>query len=123
MIISNVKNTRFGQYDGFSTSLLIGEQNAYSSEISIQITDVSPGKMQTLHKHYQAQCYYIIEGCGEMIIEDEKSNVCQGDAVFIPGNALHGIINIGNSNLKYLTSNQSFGKIKEEKIWFAEGKI
>ena len=38
MLVTNRTNTRFGQYDGFSTSLLIGESNAGSKEISIQIT-------------------------------------------------------------------------------------
>jgi mannose-6-phosphate isomerase-like protein (cupin superfamily) len=120
MLISNANNTRFGQYDGFSTSLLVGEENAHSSEISIQITDVLPGKMQTIHKHPQAQCYYIIEGLGRMIIGDEEANVSKGDAVFIPGNELHGIKNRGESILKYLTANQGFGEQKENEIWFSK---
>jgi mannose-6-phosphate isomerase-like protein (cupin superfamily) len=123
MLISNANNTRFGKYEGFSTSLLVGENNAHSSEISIQITDVLPGKMQTVHKHPQAQCYYIIEGVGRMIIGDEEANVSQGDAVFIPGNELHGIKNRGKYVLKYLTANQGFGKQRENEIWFSKRKM
>ena len=44
MLITNRTNTRFGKYDGFSTNLLIGELNSGSKEISIQITDVDPGR-------------------------------------------------------------------------------
>jgi mannose-6-phosphate isomerase-like protein (cupin superfamily) len=121
MIISNASSTSFGQYDGFSTNLLLGEQNTNSSEISIQITTVLPGKMQTIHKHPEAQCYYIIEGKGKMRINEEKADVFPGDAVFIPGNAFHGIENIGQNNLKYLTANKSFGKTREREIWFSEG--
>jgi hypothetical protein len=45
MLITNRTNTRFGEYDGFSTNLLIGELNSGSKEISIQITDVDPNEM------------------------------------------------------------------------------
>ncbi len=120
MLITNKKNTRFGKYDGFSTSLLIGEINSNSREISIQITDVEPGKMQYLHSHKQEQCYFIISGTGQMIIDDQAEEVKKGDAVFIPANATHGIKNIGNDPLTYLTTNQAFGKQKEKEIWPVE---
>ena len=55
MLITNRKNTKFGQYDGFSTHLLIGELNSGSKEISIQITEVMPGEMQFIHSHEQEQ--------------------------------------------------------------------
>lgn len=117
MLITNKKHTRLGKYDGFSTNLLIGEINSGSKEISIQTTDVEPNKMQFLHSHEQEQCYYIISGTGLMIIDDQSKEVKEGDAVFIPSNATHGIKNIGNNKLTYLTANQAFGKQREEEIW------
>lgn len=120
MLITNKKNTRLGKYDGFTTNLLIGEINSGSKEISIQITDVEPTKMQYLHSHSQEQCYYIISGVGQMIIDDHAEDVKKGDAVFIPSNATHGIKNIGSDTLTYLTANQAFGKQKEEEIWPVE---
>jgi len=117
MLITNRKNTRFGKYDGFLTSLLIGEINSGSQEISIQITDVEPKGMQSLHFHKQEQCYYIISGTGLMIIDDHTKEVKEGDAVFIPSNATHGIKNTGDNRLTYLTANQAFGKQREEEIW------
>jgi mannose-6-phosphate isomerase-like protein (cupin superfamily) len=79
MLITNNKNTKYGKYDGFSTNLLIGELNSGSKEISIQITVVEKNKMQYLHSHKQAQCYYIISGVGLMIIDDQKAEVKEGD--------------------------------------------
>ena len=117
MLITTKKNTRIGIYEGFSTNLLIGEINSGSTEISIQVTDVEPGKMQYLHSHPQAQCYYIISGTGQMIIGDQAEQVKKGDAVFIPPNATHGIKNFGNVTLTYLTANQAFGKQKEKELW------
>ena len=117
MLITNRKNTRLGKYDGFSTNLLIGEINSDSKEISIQITDVEPNGMQFLHSHEQEQCYYIISGTGLMIIDDQTKEVKEGDAVFIPSNSTHGIKNIGNNRLTYLTANQAFGGQREIELW------
>jgi mannose-6-phosphate isomerase-like protein (cupin superfamily) len=117
LLITNRTNTRFGKYNGFSTNLLIGELNSRSKEISIQITDVDPNEMQFLHSHEQEQCYYIISGTGGMIIDGEIREVREGDAIFIPSNARHGIKNTGNSKLTYLTANQAFGKQREDQLW------
>ena len=117
MFITNKNNTRFGKYSGFSTNLLIGELNSGSKEISIQITDVDPNEMQFLHSHEQEQCYYIVAGNGLMFIDDQTKEVKEGDAVFIPSNATHGIKNIGNNTLTYVTANQAFGKRRENELW------
>lgn len=117
MLITNCKNPKIGRYDGFTTYLLIGEHNSGSKEISIQITDVESGSMQSLHSHEQEQCYYIVTGKGSVYVNDETNIVCEGDAVFIPSNAIHGIRNIGTEKLVYLTANQAFGVKKENEIW------
>lgn len=117
MLITNIKNTRFGNYDGFTTHLLIGESNTGSKDISIQITIVDENKMQYLHTHKQVQCYYILSGIGLMIIDEQKKDVKEGDAVFIPPNSKHGIKNMGDKKLTYLTANQAFGTHRENELW------
>ncbi len=42
MLIANKENSRIGEYDGFTTHLLIGERNSGSTEISVQTTEVEP---------------------------------------------------------------------------------
>ena len=123
MLITNNKNTNIGKYDGFSTNLLIGESNSGSKEISIQTTDVEPKGMQFLHSHEQEQCYYIISGSGKMFIDDQTQEVKKGDAVFIPSNSTHGIENIGEEILTYLTANKAFGKKREAEIWPHESAL
>ena len=120
MLITNRKNTRLGKYDGFTTYLLIGETNSGSKNISIQVTDIEPDGMQFVHSHEQEQCYYIISGTGLMIIEGQSEEVEEGDAVFIPSNSKHGIKNIGNNRLAYLTANQAFGEQREKELWSEE---
>jgi phosphinothricin acetyltransferase len=118
MMIYNKKNSSTGQYDGFVTYLLIGEENVGAKNISIQITNVDVNGEQFLHSHKPEQCYYIIEGKGLMTVDDETKEVVAGDAIYLPSNSRHGIKNITNGPLKYLTANSPcFGKIKEAELW------
>jgi quercetin dioxygenase-like cupin family protein len=118
MIICNRKNSPTGQYDGFVTYLLIGEESVGAKKISIQITDVDEDSEQFLHSHKPEQCCYIIEGKGLITVDDESREVFAGDAIYIPSNSRHGIKNIANGTLKYLTANSPcFGKIKEAELW------
>ena len=117
MLVTSKANTRVGRYKGFTTNLLIGELNSASKEISIQITDVEPGEMQFLHSHEEEQCYYIVGGVGSMIIDDESKSVKEGEAIFVPSGSTHGIKNIGDDTLTYLTANKAFGKQRENEIW------
>ncbi len=66
------------------------------------------------------QCYYILQGKGQVIIDDEEQELLAGDAVLIPANAMHGIKNIGEITLKYLTANKAFGIKRESEIWPSE---
>jgi mannose-6-phosphate isomerase-like protein (cupin superfamily) len=53
-----------------------------------------------------------------MIIEDESREVTSGDAIYIPSNRKHGIKNIGDMGLEYLTTNSPvFTKDYEDFLW------
>jgi len=53
-----------------------------------------------------------------MIIEDETREVTSEDAIYIPSNKKHGIKNIGDMALEYLTANSPvFTKDYEESLW------
>lgn len=117
MLVTNELNTRKGLYDRLQTSLLVGESNSACPEVSIQITHVEPGGEQTLHAHPEHQCYYILQGSGCMCIDGEEKQVQTGDAIYIPGNSVHGIRNNTSMTLSYLTANKAFGSERECQIW------
>jgi len=117
MLVTSETSTSQGRYDGFRTALLVGESNSGSREISIQITHVGVGGSQSLHHHPEDQCYYIVAGTGCMRIEDEAQVVSAGAAIFIPGDSVHGIENLGDEELVYLTANKAFGIATEARIW------
>lgn len=101
-----------------SSWLLIGPHNSNSRSLSIQISEVPAGSEQPMHAHAPEQCYYIIRGQGLVIVGDEIREVSAGDAVYIPSGRSHGIRNLGNDVLEYLTANSpAFSKEYENAHW------
>jgi quercetin dioxygenase-like cupin family protein len=116
---SNTKNT--GNLPILSSWMLIGSQNSSAQAISIQISEIPVGSEQPVHNHVPEQCYYIIRGKGRMVIEEEVKEVHAGDAVHIPSNKKHGIKNLGNDVLEYLTANSPiFEEQYESNLWSAD---
>ena len=54
------------------------------------------------HRHEGEEIFFILEGEGEVKIEDEEFKVGPMTAIYIPSNLLHGIENAGEKVLKYL---------------------
>jgi mannose-6-phosphate isomerase-like protein (cupin superfamily) len=115
----NRKNTyNTGDLKILSSCMLIGRGNTPTKNISIQISDIPVSSQQPPHKHEPEQCYYIIKGKGLIKIEDEEKIVGPGDAIYIPSNKEHGIKNIGDEVLEYLTANApAFGPDYEKRLW------
>ncbi len=112
----NTKNT--GNLHILSSWMLIGSQNSSAQAISIQISEIPVGSEQPVHNHVPEQCYYIIRGKGLMIIEEEAKEVHSGDAVHIPSNKKHGIKNLGDDVLEYLTANSPMFAVQyENNLW------
>ncbi len=113
---NNSKNT--GKLPILTSWMLISPQNSSTQNLSVQISEVPVGSEQPLHNHEPEQCYYIIKGKGLMIIEGESKEVTIGDAVYIPSNLKHGIKNIGDDVLEYLTTNSPvFSEQYEGAMW------
>ncbi|KUJ18879.1 RmlC-like cupin [Mollisia scopiformis] len=53
------------------------------------------------HRHKQAEIYYIISGKGIVRIDEKNYEVEAGSSVFIPGDAEHGVFNLGEEDLKW----------------------
>lgn len=49
-----------------------------------------------------SEVYYIIEGKGEMHIDDEQADVFPGQAIYIPPGSVQHIRNTGETELKFL---------------------
>ena len=112
----NARNT--GNLPMLSSWMLIGARNSPARAISVQISEIPVGSEQPVHNHAPEQCYYIIRGKGLMVIEEESAEVFAGDAIHIPSNRKHGIKNLGDDVLEYLTVNSPmFEEQYENDLW------
>lgn len=85
-----------------------------SSDLSAGIAVCPPNTGNLCaHRHQQAEIYYIIEGEGEVTVEDVTKRVSTGSSVFIPSNAKHSIANVGSKSLRffYVFPTSSFGDV------------
>jgi mannose-6-phosphate isomerase-like protein (cupin superfamily) len=83
--------------------LMHPKNDAIDTNLSIAHAILEPGKSSLPHIiNKSIEIYYILEGKGEMNIDQETQVVTEGQAIYIPSNARQWIKNIGNSNLKFL---------------------
>lgn len=121
MIISNKNNScNTGNTALLKSYMLVGCRNVKNAGLSMQISFIPVNSEQPVHDHEPEQVYYIIRGTGLMIIDDEREPVHAGDAIYIPSNKKHGIINVGTETLEYLSANApSFPEEYENRLWSA----
>ncbi len=69
---------------------------------SLAMASLPLGKSSLPHRLKSNELYFILEGNGEMHIEDAVFHVEKGDTINIPPNALQWIRNTGPGTLKFL---------------------
>lgn len=74
------------------------------------------GRNYVRHRHPEPEVYYILAGEGIVLIDGTEYPVREGTAVFIPGNAEHGMKNTGTVTLSllYIFPTDSFSGVKYE---------
>ncbi|NPV88651.1 cupin domain-containing protein [Coprothermobacteraceae bacterium] len=60
------------------------------------------GARMAPHRHSWEHEIYVLEGQGRLTIEGEPVDTQAGDALFIPGDIIHGYENTGNTTWKFL---------------------
>jgi mannose-6-phosphate isomerase-like protein (cupin superfamily) len=106
----------WGEYEGFTTWLLIGQTSGGAREVSVQIIRVAPGGARFPHFHPPGTMLLYFPGRGLVTIGGEHREVCAGEAARIPRGASLGIQNTGPEPLVYLTANTVFGKEQVARI-------
>jgi mannose-6-phosphate isomerase-like protein (cupin superfamily) len=118
MYITNRSNTRKYKRDNIVSHLLVSEISTGSMNITTTLVEMDIGGIQHIHSHSTEQAYFIIEGKGIMFVDNEECEVKTGDSIFIASNSKHGLKNIGNNKLTYLSSGSPpFGREMEMKLW------
>jgi mannose-6-phosphate isomerase-like protein (cupin superfamily) len=93
---------------------LFGGDNSKTDSLTAGIAEVEPGGWLGLHRHTPAEIYYVLEGSGIVTIDGREYPVAAGTALFIPGDAEHGLRNEGDVVLRFLYAfaADSFAKVE-----------
>ncbi|HEY9845226.1 MAG TPA: cupin domain-containing protein [Candidatus Caenarcaniphilales bacterium] len=82
--------------------LLHPDKQPLKLRYSLAHATVPIGKASTPHSLKTSEVYYILEGVGEMHINNETCRVEPGDAVYIPPHAVQFILNCGTEPLVFI---------------------
>jgi mannose-6-phosphate isomerase-like protein (cupin superfamily) len=89
--------------DGSQIRELLAHRNSCIRNQSLAEAALPEGASTTPHKHLVTEeIYFILEGEGEMQIDQEYHKVIPGDAIAIPPGSVHQITNSGRGLLRFL---------------------
>ena len=90
---------------------LFSSDRTPTDSMTAGVAEIVPGGgALQLHRHEQSEIYFILEGTGILTVDGRETTVTAGTAVFIPGNAEHGIRNDSDASVKlfYVFPTSSF---------------
>lgn len=104
MLIHNRNNAKILHTPhGSEIRPLIDRTTAPITQCSLAEETLPPGKTVTPHTHeVLEEIYYILHGSGVMTIGEESQTVSAGDAIYIPKNNRHTLMNTGDEDMKLL---------------------
>ena len=104
MDIQNIDQVEaFTTKDGSEIRELLAHRNSCIRHQSLAEARLPVGGTTTPHYHPKTEeIYYILQGQGEMQIDEEQRTVGPGDAIAIPPGARHQITNTGQTTLLFL---------------------
>jgi mannose-6-phosphate isomerase-like protein (cupin superfamily) len=104
MDVKNLQRVEsFITMDGSEIRELLAYRNSCIRNQSLAEARVAPGNRTAPHYHSKTEeIYYILQGQGEMTINDQVQSVGPFDAIAIPPGAVHSILNTGSEPLVFL---------------------
>ena len=85
-----------------SFRVLFSADRTSTSSLYTGFTELPPAGWLGRHRHAQDEVYYVVEGSGVVALDGAEHPVSAGSAVFIPGNAEHGVRNTGDGPLRFV---------------------
>ncbi|MGD9032047.1 MAG: cupin domain-containing protein, partial [Desulfobacteraceae bacterium] len=84
----------------FATDKRIRKKLASSEKIVAEMVCYTPGQVTPNHMHpKQDEIFYVVEGKGTMIVDDEEIPVGPKSVIFVPERVSHGVKAAEDSNL------------------------
>ena len=103
MIIRNVKDrevmeTSYLAHGGAIAQMILDRRTL--KEIGfLAIGRLEPGKMIESHIDPMEEIYFLLNGEGEISVDEETRHVRPGDAIWIPAGSRHGLFNSGKEEV------------------------
>jgi quercetin dioxygenase-like cupin family protein len=105
-VVLGPEGGRFESWDD-ATRGRIDFRTIFSSEhngttgLTVGVAELAPGERLNVHRHAPAEVYHVLEGQGLVTLDAEEHPVQPGSAVYIAGDAWHGIRNTGPLPLRF----------------------
>jgi mannose-6-phosphate isomerase-like protein (cupin superfamily) len=104
-VVNRNESPPFVTKDGSTIRSLLDRTNSSSTRQSLAEATVPPGGATQPHRHpYTEEIYYILSGTGRMTVALETCEVGPLDAIHIPPDSRHAIVNTGPAPLVLLCS-------------------
>ncbi|MEM7209112.1 MAG: cupin domain-containing protein [Pseudomonadota bacterium] len=88
-----------GREDVIRWKTFAGADNDSTNGISFGVCELPSGAKLQAHQHAPPELYYVTEGSGEVLLENEVQSVSPGSIVYLPPYLEHGIRNTGQETL------------------------
>ena len=97
--------------------LLHPDKQPLALRYSLAHAIVPVGQTSIPHSLTTSEVYYIIQGQGEMHIDEETQRIEPGDAVYIPPNARQYVHNCGDEPLVFVCMVDPAWRVEDETIY------
>ena len=87
------------KFEGIRSRMLL-DQEANSGAVTRGELVLGPGAELPRHRHLVEEAFFIVEGVGQALVEDEEIDVSAGDAVLAPASVRHGFRNDSTAPLR-----------------------
>ncbi|SFD93052.1 cupin domain-containing protein [Blastococcus tunisiensis] len=83
-----------------SFQVVFSQDRTATSAVYTGRAELPPGGWVGRHRHPQPEVYHVLEGSGVVVLDGVEHPVAAGSAVFVPGDAEHGLRNTGDGALR-----------------------
>ena len=93
---TDVESAQVEGSPGVSIRWVIGE-NVDAPNFAMRIIDIDPGSSTEYHQHAWEHEVFVLDGSTTVTHKDGKTEVGQGDCVYVEPNEIHNFTNNGNA--------------------------